>query len=46
MNHFHLTENNMVVFVCIVIGYFIGGSQLNHILIQKFSNGQILKQCC
>lgn len=43
MNHFHLTEKQYGgLFALLSVG-FIGGSQLNHILIRKFSNGQILK---
>ena len=43
MNHFHLTEKQYGgLFALLSVG-FIGGSQLNHILIRKFSNRQILK---
>jgi MFS transporter, DHA1 family, multidrug resistance protein len=43
MNHFHLNEKLYGgVFALLSVG-FIGGSQLNHILIKKFSNQQILK---
>lgn len=43
MNHFQLSEKLYgAVFALLSVG-FIGGSQLNHILIRKFSNRQILK---
>ncbi len=43
MNHFQLSEKEYgAVFALLSVG-FIGGSQLNHILIRKFSNRQILK---
>lgn len=43
MNRFHLSEKAYgAVFALLSVG-FIGGSQLNHILVRKFSNRQILK---
>lgn len=43
MNHFHLTEKQYGgLFALLSVG-FIGGSQLNHILIRKFNNRIILK---
>ncbi|MFN8251175.1 MAG: multidrug effflux MFS transporter [Ferruginibacter sp.] len=43
MNHFHLSEKLYGgVFALLSVG-FIGGSQLNHILVRRFSNQKILK---
>ncbi len=43
MNHFNLSEKLYGgVFALLSVG-FIGGSQLNHVLVKKFSNRQILK---
>lgn len=43
MNHFQLTEKQYGgLFALLSVG-FIGGSQLNHLLIRRFSNSRILK---